>query len=118
MAPLHPQLATVLCSILLMTMLHPAAARTNLARTGLPIAARRLPAPPWAAGFTDGAVIQRMVDGAIAAGATSLALPPGNFTFRSAPFVVASATGLKVRLASECTHSHSHTSWAMSCCSL
>ena len=83
------------CAFALMTLLQPTA---TLARTKPMVSSRRLPplVPPWAAGFADGAVIQRIVDDAIAKGVSNVVIPSGNFSFHSAPFVVASASALKV----------------------
>jgi hypothetical protein len=39
--------------------------------------------PAWASGFTDGAVVQHLITGAIASGARSVHVPAGNYKFTS-----------------------------------
>ena len=52
--------------------------------------------PPWAAGFSPGSILQKLVDEAVASGASSAALPPGNFSFGATPFAIRGAVNLTV----------------------
>lgn len=57
------------------------------------------PVPQWAQNFSDGAIVQRLVDAAITSGAKSVRVPAGDYKFTNdvKQLVVAGANGLSIR---------------------